>query len=142
MEPLLSVTEYQVLLGRTLTGAKLAQAEQFLKIASDLVRKIARPHLDGVDHTEASDAIKGIVYSMTRRGIDNPLGLETERIADYSRGGMQGIYATDDEREQIEEAVEKPVIGHFHNTAPLPYQMLEKAGQPPLGLPYGGFYPY
>lgn len=112
-------------LGRTLTGARLAQVGAFIADASALVRRIAKGELDGADSATVSPELIPVVFNMVRRGIENPRGLTSERIGDYQWAGAgQAIYATDDEVALIRSAAGLGSIGTVELTSDMPERLL------------------
>jgi hypothetical protein len=128
VEPLMSITDFEEFAGRTFTGARRTQIERFLRGASSLVRTAARPDLDGVDHTNAPDSIQTIVFTMVSRGLGNPRMLHSERIGDYNQqANGQGIYLTPEEERQINDALERSIIGHVTLQGEMPERLLLEA---------------
>lgn len=124
MAALMSLAQYEARLGRSLTGVKATQAEAFLDDASALVRRIAGGSLDDSDSTTVPDAILPIIFSMVNRGIHNPRGHDSERVADYQYSGGGNIFATDTESDQIQDIVGRSRIRTVHKTAPMPYHLI------------------
>lgn len=129
MAALMTITEYQDRLGRSLTGAKERQAEVYLDDASAIVRRIAVPHLDDADDTSVPAEIKPIIFGMVRRGIDNPRGLTAEQIGDYrwTAPPGQAIYTTPDEDRLILGAVGEGTVGTITLEGVLPERLLDQA---------------
>lgn len=112
VEPLVTVTKLQTRLGRTFDATETSQAEALLKDASALVRDIADDDfLDDAGNLTVPASIVPVVVSMVRRGFDNPRGLTSETLGDYtwqaSGNAMSGIYATRKEKIVIRRAVSK-----------------------------------
>lgn len=112
MAPLVSVTELQARPG--FGSADPGELAALLDDASALVREIAEPNLDTIDHTSVDrpPAIVPVVVSMVRRGFTNPRGLTGEQIDDYAwqaqgQGAAGTIYATRREVKLIRRIVNK-----------------------------------
>lgn len=124
MADLISLEMYTVRLGRTLNTAQSNQASAFIADASALVRRIASGELDSADETSAPPEIIPIVVGMVRRGIENPRGVDSERIGDYQWAGGGGLYATDEEAAIIQGAVGMNVIREITLTNDVPDRLL------------------
>lgn len=141
MTTLMSVDQYEARLGRPLSGTRRDQAEAFLADASDEVRRIARPHLDGAGPDEVSGTIRLVIFSMVTRARTNPRGLDSERIGDWQGGGMSPVYATDEEKDLIEDdaGVEhEPAVREIPLTGEMPQRLLDEAANVPYTY-LGGF---
>lgn len=119
MAALMSLTQYTARLGRSLSGVKATQAEAFMDDASALVRRIAGGALDEADSTSVPPEVLPVLFSMVNRGIHNPRGHGSERVADYQYSGGGNIYATPDEADQIREVVGRSRVRAVRNTAPI-----------------------
>lgn len=124
MADLITLEMYTVRLGRTLNAAQTAQAEAFISDASALVRRIASGGLDTVNPDNVPSEIIPVVVGMVRRGIENPRGINSERIGDYQWSGGGGLYATDEEAAIIQGAAGLNVIREVTLTNDLPDRLL------------------
>lgn len=128
-EPLIKVGKLETRLGRTFDDPEKARAEAFIADASALIRDIADDDfLDDDGNLNVPASIVPVVVSMVRRGFDNPRGLTSETLGDYtwqaSGNAMSGIYATRKEKIVIRRAVSKLGAGtaQLEGYLPLPPQ--------------------
>lgn len=125
MAALITLSMYTVRLGRSLNTAQSAQAEALIDDASALVRRIAQGALDATDSTTLPAELVPVVVGMVRRGIENPRGVNSERIGDYQWASLgQSIYATDEEAALIQGSVGLNVIREITLTNDLPDRLL------------------
>jgi hypothetical protein len=131
MTSLLSLEQYEARAGRSFTGVKKAQVEAYLDDASAIVRRIAAPDLDDLDHTSADlpAELRPVLFSMVTRGIENPRGLSSERIADYAYTAPAGqaIYTTAEEERLILAAVDRTLIDTITLEGDMPERLLLEA---------------
>jgi len=123
---LVTIGEFETRYGASIDDAGRAQA--LLDDASALVREVAgfdyvnalTGELDGVP-----TGLVGVVCDVTRRAYDNPAGLESETIGDYTwRAGTfrgAGAYLTDDERRRVKRAAGKMSVTSVSLTKYMPY---------------------
>lgn len=93
------------------TPANTDQIDALITDASALVRLVAGTdfHDDDGNEITTPPALLSILTNMIRRGLENPRGLATESIDDYSYSTHQGqsfqIYPTRNEKRLIRRAV-------------------------------------
>lgn len=123
MANLITLEMYTARLGRgPLTATRQAQVEAYLTDASALVRRIAEGALDDID---APAALVPVVFSMVRRGIDNPRGLTSEQLGDYKWASPgQSLYATPEEVALIQSISEVNLIREVTLTGDIPDRLL------------------
>lgn len=114
MEPLASVADLEVRMGRVFEGAEAARVVALLVDASDLVRDVAGGKTWIDPETDALQKVPGTVRWAVLRAVDravrNPEGFSAESAGDYSyqRTGVQpGIYLTEGEERAIRRALGK-----------------------------------
>lgn len=117
---MLTITEYEVRLGRGLSGLARSQAEAFLGDAADLVRLVVD---DAFDVTVPA-SVKTVIYKMVRRAVTNPLDSEEESIGDYARGDMGNVYMTGKEIGIVRKAAGLPWLVEINLSTPLPLDLL------------------
>lgn len=135
MTALMTVTQYEARAGRTFIGIKRSQVEAYLDDASAIVRRIAGSReddelsLDDVDNTNVPPELLPVIFNMVTRGLNNPRGLTSERIGDYSytQTADRTIYATAEEEKLILAAVNRTIIGHVTLEGDLPERLLLEA---------------
>src|SRR5690606_39764625 len=102
MADLITLEMYTVRLGRTLNAAQTAQAEAFISDASALVRRIASGELDAVNPDNVPSEIIPVIVGMVRRGIENPRGVDSERIGDYQWAGGGSLYRSEEHTSELQ----------------------------------------
>lgn len=114
MEPLASVTDLEIRLGRTFESTEVARALALLEDASELVRDVAGGKTWIDDETGELQRVPGsvrwAVLRSAERAVRNPEGYSAESAGDYSfqRTGVQpGIYLTETEERAIRRALGK-----------------------------------
>jgi hypothetical protein len=138
MMPLLSLEQYEARAARTFSGVRRGQVEAYLDDASAIVRRIAAPDLDGIDHTspDLPSVLRPVVTSMVNRGLANPRGLTSEQIGDYRWASPgQAIYATAEEERLILAAIDRGLIGHITLQGDMPERLLLDAQLAPSTFP-------
>lgn len=124
---LISITQLNARLGRTLAGTELTQATALIDDASALVLQIAAGSGDEPAWTspnQAPDVVVPVVVGMVRRALENPRGLSGEQLGDYQwqagGGGAVTIYATDGEAKIIRRAAGRLGVGTVYLEGDLP----------------------
>lgn len=114
MEPLASVTDLEIRLGRTFEQAEVARALALLEDASELVRDVAGGKTWVDDTTgelqKVPGSVRWVVLRAAERAVRNPEGYSAESAGDYSfqRTGVQpGIYLTEGEEKAVRRALGK-----------------------------------
>lgn len=114
MEPLASVTDLEIRLGRTFESSEVARALALLEDASELVRDVAggKTWIDEVtgELQRVPGSVRWAVLRSAERAVRNPEGYSAESAGDYSfqRTGVQpGIYLTETEERAIRRALGK-----------------------------------
>lgn len=131
----MSVQQYQARAGRTFSGVGLAQVEAYLDDASALVRRLAATRdddelsLDDVDYTNVPPELLPIIFNMVQRGLQNPRGLTSETLGDYSysQTADRTIYATSEEEKLILAAVNRTIVSHLTLEGDMPERLLLEA---------------
>lgn len=114
MEPLASVTDLEIRLGRTFESSEVARALALLEDASELVRDVAGGKTWIDEETGVLQKVPGsvrwVVLRAAERAVRNPEGYSAESAGDYSfqRTGVQpGIYLTEGEEKAVRRALGK-----------------------------------
>lgn len=114
MEPLASVTDLEIRLGRTFDSSEIPRAVALLEDASELVRDVAGGKTWVDEETGVLQKVPGsvrwVVLRAAERAVRNPEGYSAESAGDYSfqRTGVQpGIYLTDGEERAVRRALGK-----------------------------------
>lgn len=89
---LVTIDEVEARLKTTFEGADRTQMEALIEDVSNLVRVIARPHLDDVvaPLTGTLRALIPIIVKSIYRGKENPRGLTGEQLGDYGWQSQSG----------------------------------------------------
>ena len=124
---LISITELNERLGRTLAGTEETLALALIDDATALVLQIAAGNGDEPDWTSPSatpDVIVPVVSNMVRRAMENPRGLSGEQLGDYQwqagAGGAVTIYATRAEERIVRRAAGRLGVGTVYLEGDLP----------------------
>lgn len=129
MPDLITVAEFEVRSGRTLTTAQRDQVGALIDDASALVADVVAD----ATVTDTWDAVAGsvppgivpVVVAMVRRGLDNPNGYRQESIGSYNYSlgadGASGIFATRQDVRTIRRAAGKVGAGALNLSSFLPY---------------------
>lgn len=138
LPPLMSTDDLATLLGVTFTEQEEAQAALYLRIISGFVRLYACDDMVDPDDPDAvcvPDVVLGIIFTAYSRAKDNPRGLTSERIADYtwqaapaagaSNAGT-GLYLSNGEAALIRQATGCGGMGTIEFGAYLPDQIRER----------------
>lgn len=108
MADLITIDQFEVRSGRSLTSAQLTQAEALVTDASALVVSIVNDAdvTDSWTSITVPASVVPVVVGMVRRGIDNPNGYQSESIGSYSYSGASasGVFATREEARVIRRA--------------------------------------
>lgn len=114
MEPLASVADLEIRLGRTFEEAEVPRVQALLEDASELVRDVAGGKTWVDPDTglllAVPGAVRWVVLRAAERAVRNPEGYSAESAGDYSfqRTGVQpGIYLTEGEEKAIRRALGK-----------------------------------
>lgn len=114
MEPLATVTDLEIRLGRTFESSEVARALALLEDASELVRDVAggKTWIDDTtgELQKVPGSVRWVVLRAAERAVRNPEGYSAESAGDYSfqRTGVQpGIYLTEGEEKAVRRALGK-----------------------------------
>lgn len=122
---LITQEDLEARFGRSLTEGEAAQALAVISDASALVTLIATPELDEATAGTLPPAIRPVLVSMVRRGMENPLGNTSESLGDHSWARVGSVYATTGEAKLIRRAVGKYGVGMASLTVDIPGQQPE-----------------
>ena len=119
LPPLITKPQYEARVRRTLDTAETAQFEAFAEDASGLVRNEAgQDFLDGEEPPGVvlPDGILPIVFRVVDRAMENRLGLDSVTQGNFTwrkdtRGPHAAVYLTDDDRDDIRDALEPGASG-------------------------------
>lgn len=129
MADLVTLANFQTRYGRVMVGEEITRVGAHITDASALVVDVADMTTAWTAATLPA-AVLPIVCEVARRAFDNPAGLQSETIGDYTwRGGASGtgvavssgIYLTSDERRVVRRAAGRLGVGTVTLSADIPW---------------------
>ena len=134
MAALATLANFEIRYGRIMVGGEITQVGALLIDASALVLDVADLDTDWTAATLPA-VVLPVVCEVVRRGFDNPAGLQSESIGDYTwrLGGnanantsvSSGLYLTNEEKRTIRRAAAKPGVGSLTLTNYLPLPAID-----------------